>query len=179
MLRVVDIAEPAVETVTVGEYVPLTVEWKDLTPPTPAYWRPSADDRSLVEVGVHPETGRVCSITVVLPGAGVRLIDGVVPRLERPREHGHPVCDLAPWGTQWLLDEVVPFTITVDAHSVAVWFTPEEEAAFDLVSGTIVFHLSAERIILGVTVLEVPQAEMSRLRETLIWIQETAGRRSP
>lgn len=176
MLRLVEVAEPAAETMTTGEYVPLALEWKLFAPPAPLYWRATPDDRSLIEVGLHPETGRICSISVILPGTNITLRDDVVPQTLREEQLGHPVCDLARWEKGWISDESIRFRILVDAHSASVWFGDSDTAEIDLRSGSVRFHVSAERQVVGFTVLDLPAADLARMRATLSWIRNNAGR---
>jgi hypothetical protein len=171
MLIVVEVAEPSQETVLIGEYVPLTLEWPQFAPPAPYFWRATPDSRSLLEVGVHPETARICWISVILPGRAVELVMNPVAPRARPEEFGHPVCDLGRWKNGWMSDEPVSFRLVVNARSVSVWFVPTEEAAVDLRSGTVRFHLSAHREVVGFTV-QLPPDELRRLKETLSWIAE-------
>ena len=175
MIRVVDIAEPPDVTVAADEYICLTLTWPADPVRMPVYWRPGDHKRSLIEVGIHPETGIPVSISIVLPGSDVEVQEGQAPLPVRLVEFGHPVFDLTPWGRDWLFTETIPFRIVVYAGSATVWFTPAEEAVSDLVAGRVRFHLSAGREFIGFSVHDLPETEIARLKETLAWLMATAG----
>lgn len=175
MIRVREIGEARDVTVTIGEYVCLTLEWQASPLMEPVYWRPGDHHGSLMEAGIHPETGILLSLSIVLPGDGVEVRGGPDAFPERRGVQGHPLIDLAPWGRKVRLDEIVPFRLIVYEHSVSIWFVSPDEAESDLVSERVRFHLSAGGEFAGITVQGILETEIGRLRETLAWLAATAG----
>jgi hypothetical protein len=64
MLRIVGIQEDSRATVVVDSYVPLDVELGGAECPGKLYWRALWQAEALLEVGVHPETGALVTVTL-------------------------------------------------------------------------------------------------------------------
>ncbi|HLJ82314.1 MAG TPA: hypothetical protein VKT52_12555 [Ktedonobacterales bacterium] len=134
------------------------------------YWRTGDLTRSLLELGLIPQRGRLCKVTVVSATGCLQPDDGVtaaylaaaVPRA------GLPCCDIRPWldhhawpdmssweehaGTgmveqlRWeerFIDEAGPFTITVRAGGASLWLGDPAPLAACYVTPTLWCGVSA------------------------------------
>jgi hypothetical protein len=146
MLQVIATAEATACTITVDDYVPLS--WRCTDAPAPLYWRTGDLALSLLEIGLVPESGLLCRVTVVSATGRLRPDDGraeayvasAAPRAGLPRCDTRPWLDRHAWPDMdswtsregpWLfaqlrweeriMDEAVPFTLSVSAEGVSLW----------------------------------------------------------
>jgi len=146
MLRVVAAAEAAPCSITVDDYVPLA--WRCADAPAPLYWRTGDHALSLLELGLIPESGRLCMVTVVSATGRLRPDDGVtgIYMASASSREGLPRCDTRPWlerhtwpdmgsweyregpwmfeRLRWeerIMDEAAPFTISISAGGASIW----------------------------------------------------------
>jgi hypothetical protein len=97
----VDIGPPSEARVTVDPYVPLDLRFGGEASVEKRYWRALWRDQGLVEVGVHPETGELVTVTLTsIPRSRVRRATATLPP---SRGEGMPRADLGLW-TQPLWD---------------------------------------------------------------------------
>ncbi len=89
-------------------YVPLSVDFGGFFPGGPNYLR-AINDTNLLEIGVSPDDGALCSVTLVhaereIPGlhADGELFDGSA---------GIPVFDLSLWGSEKFVDSRQQFDV--------------------------------------------------------------------
>ena len=146
LLRVIESAGAAACSFTVDDDVPLS--WRCADALTPLYWRTGDLNRSLLEIGLVPEGGRLCKVTVVLANGCLRPDDGMTAAhlaSASPRT-GLPCCDIRPWlnrhtwpamrswesregpwmfeqlrGKERIIDAAALFTLTITADGVSVW----------------------------------------------------------
>lgn len=149
MLQVIGAERANSGTLIIDDYVPLS--WRCAgtgDAPIPLYWRTGELDRSLLEIGLVPESGLLHSVTVVSATGCLRADDGgTAARMTTAVLHeGLPRCDTRPWldriawpdmrsweyregawmfeqvqGADRLIDEAAPFTITVSTHGISLW----------------------------------------------------------
>jgi hypothetical protein len=114
--------------VEVDPYVPLTVELDSSGAETPLYWRGRTEEGSLVEVGLSPTDGSLCSMTltsisrerVVRSGLGYQIHAG---------EFGVPRVDISLWSGNRLefaenfFDEMVPLHLLLGESTATVCFS--------------------------------------------------------
>jgi hypothetical protein len=95
MLRIRDIGPPAEVRVTVDPYVPLDLRFGGEESVEKRYWRALWRNEGLVEVGVHPETGELVTVTLTsIPRSRVRQAAATLPA---SRGEGLPRADLGLW----------------------------------------------------------------------------------
>jgi hypothetical protein len=170
LLKVAATEEATRPRIAVGEYVPLAVEW-DCGPHLPLYWRPGDHVRSLVEVGLHPGTGAICSIRVVLPGEDVEILDEGVPAVDLAATSGRPLFETDRWRGLRFLDVHLLFTLILRRDSVTLRFAPPGLHSSDLASGDVRFHLSGEGTVVGLSVVGLTGAQMQQVRATVEWLR--------
>jgi hypothetical protein len=95
MLRIKDIGPPAEVRVTVDPHVPLSLRFGGEVSSSKLYWRALWRDKGLVEVGFHPETGALVTVTLTsIPASRVRQAAVTLPP---SRGEGLPRADLGQW----------------------------------------------------------------------------------
>jgi hypothetical protein len=133
-------------SLTVDDYVPLS--WRCADVRAPLYWRTGDLTRSLLAIGLVPDSGLLSKVTVVLAKGCLQPDDGVTTaHMAAASSHeGLPCCDTRPWldrrawpdmrsweyregawmfeQLQWkerFMDEAGSFTITVGPEGVSIW----------------------------------------------------------
>lgn len=163
MLRVIAAATAeAACTTVVDDYIALV--WRCADTPPPVYWRTGDLTRSLLEVGLVPQSGRLCKVTVVSATGCLQPDDGVTAAYLAAAtvREGLPCCDIRPWLDQhawpdmnswekqsdaWMvdhlrweehvIDEPGPFTITSGAAGVSLWLGDPSPLAACYVTPTV------------------------------------------
>lgn len=136
MLRVVGSVSADDCWIVMDEYVPLRLRCSH-KPDVPIYWRTGNFDTSLLEVGLHPDTGAICTVTVtgtdLFDPSGFRVMPNATSASAMSRIRGMPICNIAGWPSDPFIerfrdrfkDEPGPFTVTVGRNNIVVWLGPE------------------------------------------------------
>jgi hypothetical protein len=146
VLKVVGSITEGPSTVKSDGYIPLA--WRCRYESIPLYWSTGDFDTSLLEIGLDPQTGALCMVTIITAaGCSVeRSQETGILAAETAPVNGLSVFDRAPWlerahlpnMTTWeyrdepwalerlegagrVVDERGPFTITVGPDDVSVW----------------------------------------------------------
>lgn len=156
--------------VEVDPYVPLTVELDCSGPETPLYWRGRTEEGSLVEVGLSPIDGSLCSITltsisrerVVRSGLGYRVQAGEV---------GIPQIDMSLWPGQRrefadnFVDEVVPLQLLLGESTATVCFSRSSEPVSWQQLDNLLFGVTEEGFLCCIEVRGLSEEQMATIAE--------------
>lgn len=130
MLRIVGIQAESRATVVVDPYVPLDVELGGAECSGKLYWRALWQAEALLEVGVHPETGALMTVTLTsIPRSHIQLGQVSLPP---SRGEGLPRAALEQWShprhryAEHFIDEQVEMSLFV-AEDRAVLMLGEGE----------------------------------------------------
>lgn len=175
MLRVIGTDDGQAPRLVPDEYIPLEVRW-DGPVKDRVYWRGGDHRRSLVEVGLLAESGRMSTITVVLAGDRLDSPSDPLPAPIRLPETGLPICDLGPLKGKHYLDVASPFTFVVRPDSLSIWFASPETVESELDCLPVRFHLSEKREIIGFSVLGLTDVETRRLKELVSLSRDEGGK---
>ncbi|WP_437728375.1 hypothetical protein [Sorangium sp. So ce861] len=66
-MKLIDVVQQQSEVISVDRHVPLQIQWGSHASPL-IHWRTGDLSRTLLEIGVDPSTGVICTLTLVLPG---------------------------------------------------------------------------------------------------------------
>ncbi len=123
MLKVVGATSVDTCAVEMDGFVPLSFRCLG-APNVPIYWRTGNFDTSLLEIGLHPITGAICSVTVTsIDPSGFLAARSGLDDVRRTLP-GMPFCDIAAWPSDRFKDEAGDFTIEVGENSVTIWLAP-------------------------------------------------------
>lgn len=146
MLQVIGATDAGACSLVVDDYIPLS--WRCTQAHMPLYWRTGDLQTSLLEIGLVPESGMLCTITIVTAGGCLCPTAGVTADYlaRAQRRNGLPCCATDPWleriawpdmstweeregawmfdALQWkgrFVDAPGPFAVSVGAEGVSVW----------------------------------------------------------
>ena len=114
--------------VLVDPYVPLKIELDSSSSETPLYWRAHTEDGSLVEVGLSPIDGSLCTVTLTTISPS-RVVRSKLRDEDRTSEIGVPQVDMSLWPVQRrefadnFVDEVVPLELKLNDSTATLWFS--------------------------------------------------------
>lgn len=112
-------------SLTMDSYVPFKFRSFETQASVPFYWRVGDFKKSLIEVGLNPESGAVGSITVTCYGGNTRV--EATWQSEHPGVEvvdGLPVCDIQDWSPKEqyadrFIDETNPFQAVIGLDFVS------------------------------------------------------------
>lgn len=105
MLKVVSCTSYSDANVKFDEYIPITFKCLSENTPVPLYWRFGDFERSLMEIGIHPNTGALTKI-VLTKFNNIFRSDGGEEFLTIPGTEGVPVFDISSWPDDRFKDEM-------------------------------------------------------------------------
>lgn len=128
------------------DFVPLKFSFPDTIHALPLYWRTGDFKRQLLEIGLEPNSGAICKITVTGIGELSDTAD-VIPAESTSIATGVPICDISRWdaeATEYadrFRDEVRPFTVFLRSHNVMIAFGSSVSAERVCSVGSVEFGL--------------------------------------
>lgn len=165
MLRVIGYQPSMLEAIEIDEWCPLTVNWGRATSGVHAWWRTGDDaGKSFLEIRLDPDSGRVCSLSLVL----VPLIIYLPERRlfpDVPHTPGLPVCDLHRWQDDNYLTDSHPFAVSLYKDCLAIEFLPGAAASSVLLAGRTRFGMDTHGNLISVEVVALSGQELWTLRE--------------
>lgn len=170
MLKVIGCVPSGRATVEIDTYVPLTVELGGSGPATPLFWRGRTEEGSLVEVGLSPIDGSLCSITLASISRE-RLVRGGLGYRVQAGEVGIPKIDLSLWPLQRrefvdnFVDELVPLQVLLGKSAVAVCFSPSSEPVAWQELDDIRFGVTEEGLFCYVEVRGLSEEQIATIAE--------------
>ncbi|MFP2925665.1 hypothetical protein ACLESO_10680 [Pyxidicoccus sp. 3LG] len=168
MLRIVGIGSPTAATVVVDPHVPLDVTLGGGECPDKLYWRALWQAESLLEVGIHPETGEL--VTLTLTSIAASHIERATVALPLSRGEGLPRAELEMWPhsrpryADQFIDEQVELRLLVSASSAVLTLggvSPPVEEVWSV--GRVRLGLDAERSLRVIEVSGLSPEELEMM----------------
>ncbi len=161
-MRIDDIGPPVSVEVVCDGSVPLDVRFDGYEGPiswAPKYWRTGDFHRSLLEIGVNPTSGAICTIVLVCLD---RFQDAIAANCEPGGATGVPRTSLAQWSdAQWKIDVDQDIVGAVVDRELTLLFGEAEPAPLKTIAcGRILFFLDERRDLRGFRIRDLSPAEI-------------------
>ena len=171
MLQVTNTGSLLNEALEFNEYVPFSLEFENPSP-MPLYWRGKDGDSGLVEIGIHPDSGFLQSVTLTtLPNSSVVKPPSWFPGANI--SSGIPKCNLNAYASSRefadrFVDEDISLRICFSENQACLMFGIENPPIRFVRSGRAQFGLDASSYLVAVTLMELSAEEMRVLRSALV-----------
>jgi hypothetical protein len=154
------------ESIEIDEYIATNVEWlasKKALDPT-YYWRTGDFKKSLFELGVSGNSGRVLSFTLT----SVNRLHVTVEdysEIKSPIVEGLPIFRINDKFTDGFLDEVNEFRVLVNSNRLRICFfdTEPTQVVTQMKSGRIRFGLTNQKALAMVEITDMKEEEYQKI----------------
>jgi hypothetical protein len=141
----------------IDEYVPFSFRCMDITTAAPLYWRTGDFKQSLIEVGLDPVSGVLCTIKVPLLGQ-ISLTPSRCTEPSRQATIELPVCD---WPKNRFKDEPCDLHTTIGNGFVSIQFTQPMDIEKTFQIDRLAIHVSPKGEICGITFFDLTEDELT------------------
>ncbi|MAS38308.1 MAG: hypothetical protein CL610_30200 [Anaerolineaceae bacterium] len=167
MLRVRNTEQAPEGQIELSDLV-LKVEWPVPNAERPLYWRTGDFQRSLLEIGLHPVTGRLVSVTaVLLPQlepwtTETRSLSDV----EKRHVNSVPVFHLANWqGTDQFADEPNRIQARLGTDSLLIDWNDQPGTSHCIQSGRVLFGVGEDDALTAIQFVNLSAEEVASIRD--------------
>jgi len=180
MLQFLGIVEGNVEALTIGEYVPITIDYgEEIAYERCVMWR-TGNSRSLVQLWLDKRTGTLTQLEVVCVEAKRARREKEDP-IPVAVERGHPAFDVADafvpdpeWKTYQVMDEERPFDFVLYSSVARLILDPTEPERF-VGSERAAFGLDDRGRLCRIDIGSLTPSDMTNLRAYLDHLEESQG----
>lgn len=165
----VDVHANGSPSTEVDVYVPVTFEIPHLESAPTVYWRAKPSPRTLVEVGLSSETGRLRSLTVTAIDATFIFKTHDTPRPAGEDEEGVPCFDISGWPMSddfaaRFNDEEVAVRLVVANRSCSVEFGQRAVPATSVRFGDVRCSFDARKALVRIDIESLDEEQVETLR---------------
>jgi hypothetical protein len=144
----------------------VSVEWPAASSEPPYYWRTGDFRRSLLEIGLHPATGQLISIGLILVDE-LRAWSTVLPDLNiipERIENSVPICDRARWSdTNRFVDEIGALDVWLGTNRLLLRFG-EADSQRSIQSGQVQFGITQQGDLAAIQINNLTNSDVSAIR---------------
>lgn len=171
MLKIIKLIENISEKIEIDLYIPLKIYWiynetpdEDIT-----YFRIGDLKNSLLEFKVYNITGRICSVTLISPGAIYNTSPQFLSTI--PRKIGTPVIEMSHLNGIRKVDNIKPFHLYHNNNSIQLLIS-KNRITNNIVSGRVIFGIDDKSNIASLSVVDLSDKEYNIMKETLCWLNK-------
>lgn len=170
MLKLTGFKSDGQAHVEVDPYVPLTVELHSKGAETPLYWRGRTEEGSLVEVGLSPIDGSLCSITLTSISRE-RVERSGLGHAVQTSEVGVPQVDMSIWPVQRrefaenFVDEEVALQLLLGESTATVCFSRRSEPISWHQLDDVLFGVTEEGFLCCIEVKGLSEEQIATIAE--------------
>lgn len=160
-MQIATVAEISATKITCDGYVPVDIRFEGSFVWPPYYWRTGDFERSLIEIGVDPQTGTICKVVVVCIGdlenegsAGNKLTSEAV--------NGLPCANLAIWADERTrVDENMKVSTTLGKDRLRFLFGDTKKRLANTIScDRVAFLVDEQNKLSGFEIRELSSNEL-------------------
>lgn len=169
MLKVLEIAEKLDEKVEVDLYVPFKIKfglWDESKEHT-VYWRTGDSRKSLFEVGIGKDSGKIRSMTLVQAKTVVQGFQKCVDDKMMPSKIGLPICDVGEFPANGFIDEANDFQVCLSNDSISIYFSDERHPVSKIVCGRVIFGVDENNNMLSFQIVRLDDNDVCTLKSAL------------
>ncbi len=167
MLQIIDSLLPKTCSLEIDDYATIVFKCRDTHSSMPIYWRTGNFKKSLIEVGMNPDTGAICCIKI--PGienaqkSEVQWEPGTKNLIE-----GIPICNVKDWVTDdnfsnRFRDELFDFKTVIGMDFVSFLLAPIVEAHSIYQVGQLCIGVDKSRTICKIEFNRLSKIEIERI----------------
>lgn len=168
MLKVLNSISVQDYSLVIDDYVPFKFRSFETQTSVPYYWRVGDFKKSLIEVGLNPQTGAIGSITVTCYEGSTRTeITWQSEHLGIEASDGLPVCDIHAWShteqnAGRFIDETNPFETVVGQDFVSFLLMPKKKATRLYVVGQLCIGVDENGCVCELAFRNLSKAEIDQ-----------------
>ena len=169
MLKILEIAEKLDEKVEVDLYVPFKIKiglWNESKEHT-VYWRTGDSRKSLFEVGIGKDSGKIRSLTLVQAKPVVQGLQKCVDEKMIPSKIGIPICDVSEFPANGFIDEANDFQVCLSDDSILILFSKESHPISKIVCNRAIFGVDENNNMLSFQIVRLTENEVNTLKSAL------------
>ena len=171
MLIVKDIAQFSKPTLDLESLV-LALNWDAGNSDIPLYWRTGNFHRSLIEIGINENDGKLISFTLVIADGMSPLteIPSFLQQVITPINYGIPVFDISRWPQlnaykDHFIDEPETVTVYIGESQLSILFGEVTSIQYRIVADKVTFGVDKKNTLLIVEVAALSDLEIKNLKQ--------------
>ena len=174
MLKLKKEIKKSITSVQIDGCIPLVIEFES-TSMTPLYWRGGDGKKTLIEIGLHRNSGIISSMTVVnVCPKKVHEINSVYPEKTSNKE-SFLACDLSDWGNfsennfaSNFIDEFhLDLELYLGKDFISISLVNMKQSIQFLKNDNVIFGVNTENDIVSIDVTNLSPEEISLIRNSI------------